>query len=114
MTILAVLALSALAMTRGVEILRFEATSARAAAHQIPAAALRGWVGVPGVGGAALQTLLQQTPTAPGGELPQHRIDDLTALLSVHPMSSADWLSLAGMRLVTAQPYDTVIASFAM
>ena len=44
----------------------------------------------------------------------RRRADGLSAILAVHPLSSADWLSLSGMRLVTGQPYEQVLGALAM
>jgi hypothetical protein len=42
------------------------------------------------------------------------RADGLAAIAAIHPLSSANWLALAGMRLVTGQPYQQVLDALAM
>jgi hypothetical protein len=46
-----------------------------------------------------------------GGE---RRADDLVALLSVRPLSSRNWLSLAEIRLITARPKEEVRTALKM
>ncbi len=57
-----------------------------------------------------------QTPVAGPSDQAgaRKRIDELTTALSLRPMSSMNWLSLAGMRLVTGQPPDKVLSALAM
>ena len=52
--------------------------------------------------------------TDAGREAAQRRVELLTQLLSVRPLSPSAWLSLAGMRLVTGQPYGNVLAALKM
>jgi len=72
------------------------------------------WTNVPGVAAVALEAAA--TPVAGLGDLDgaQKRVDELSAILAVRPMSSEKWLALAGMRLVTGQAVDKVLSPLAM
>jgi len=98
---------------RGWSIVDFAITRARAA-HDPSGEAVRAWIGDPGLTGPALRAALSRTTIAADRETLRRRADDLTLLLATHPLSSAEWLSLAGIRLALAQPYDTVLAALAM
>jgi hypothetical protein len=77
-------------------------------------AAARAWIGVPAVTAAALDATLRDMADESDAEAAQRRAKLLTALLAVRPMSSVAWLSLAGMQLVTGQPYEKVLAALKM
>ena len=114
LTTFCVIGLCVFATIRGWTIMQFAEARAQALAHQIPSDAVRFWIGAPGLTSAALHASLTQTSAGTDRDAPRKREDDLTALLAVRPLSSADWLSLAGMRLVTAQPLEKVLAGFVM
>jgi hypothetical protein len=75
---------------------------------------LRRWAGVPGVSSAALQALLAQTAGVSDVEDARQRAERLTALLSVRPLASDEWLSLAEMRLITTDPEKKVQSALLM
>jgi hypothetical protein len=77
-------------------------------------AAARAWIGVPAVNAAALDAALRDMAGEGDVEAAQRRAKLLIALLAVRPMSSVAWLSLAGMQLVTGQPYEKVLAALKM
>jgi len=114
LTALCVIGLCAFATARGWRIWQFAATRAQVIAHQIPADAVRSWIGAPGLASAALYTLLTEAPATADRDASRRRTDALAALLAVRPMSSTDWLSLAGMRLVMGQPHQKVLAGLLM
>jgi hypothetical protein len=111
-TALVVIGLCALAMSRGWSMVQF--SHARAGLAVGERARLAAFAGVPGLAAAALEA--SETPVAGPSDQAgaRKRIDDLTAVLSLRPMSSINWLSLAGMRLVTGQPPDKVLSALAM
>lgn len=74
----------------------------------------RAWIGVPAVTTAALDATLRDMAGEGGIEAAHRRAELLVALLAVRPMSSVSWLSLAGMQLVTGQPYDKELAALKM
>jgi len=106
--------LCAFALLRGWSIVRFTDARTNIASNAKEATVLGRWVGVPGLSGSALETLLASMANAAGIESARRRAELLTDLLAVRPLSPADWLSLAGMRLVTMQPYPQVLAALSM
>jgi hypothetical protein len=105
-----VIALCAFAATRGWSLIDF----ARARATVETGGATRAWIGVPAVTTAALDATLRDIAEQRGAGAAEQRIALLTQLLAARPMSSIAWLSLAGMRVATGQPYETILAALKM
>jgi len=80
---------------------------------RIRAGALRQWVGLPGLTSAALQGLLLISDN-PSSDTANKRPDDLAALLSVRPLSAAEWLALAAIRFGNARPMGDVESALTM
>jgi hypothetical protein len=114
LTAIVVIGLCALAISRGWSMVQFSLAKATLASGAQAADRLAGFAGVPGLAVAALEASAKPVdgPSDQRGAL--KRLDELTALLSLRPMSSTSWLSLAGMRLVTGQPPDKVLSALAM
>jgi hypothetical protein len=110
-TALAVIALCGLAVSHGWGIARF--AIARTGVASQPDA-VRPWIAVPGIAAAALEASLTEVADAGDADAAGKRSEELSAVLAVHPLSSATWLSLAGMRLVAHQPYDKVLGALTM
>jgi hypothetical protein len=108
LTALAVIGLCGLAIFRGWDIVRFSHARAGLASHEHRADAVRRWMATPGLAATALEVPL----TDPVGPMDgaRKRGDELTAILSVRPLSSMKWLSLASVRLITGQPFDKALA----
>jgi hypothetical protein len=113
-TALVVIGLCALAMSRGWSMVQFSQARAGLAPGEPAANRLAAFAGAPGLAVAALEA--SETPVAGTADQAgaKKRIDELTAVLSLRPMSSINWLTLAGMRLVTGQPPDKVLAALGM
>jgi hypothetical protein len=111
---MAILGLCSFAVFRGWSIVRFVDARAHLGSRETGVEVVRSWVGVPGLGGAALQASLTQIADVTDADGARKRADDLSALLSVRPLSPVNWLSLGGMRLVTGQPGKEVLAALAM
>ena len=114
LTAVAVILLCGFAGLHGWEVARFAHARAGLAPGNDRADAVRGWIGVPGVAGAALEAALRQMPEAVDSHAAGRRSDALAALLAERPLSSTLWLALAGARLVSGQPYVTVLLALAM
>jgi hypothetical protein len=82
--------------------------------HPAQVGPLGPWIGAPGVTAAALSATLTQMADAADVDGAAKRADQLAALLSVRPLSSRNWLSLAEMRLVTGQPKEEVVTALEM
>jgi hypothetical protein len=113
-TALVVIGLCALAMSRGWSMVQFSQARAGLAPGERTADRLAAFAGVPGLSVAALEA--SETPVAdPSDQVgARQRADELTAALSLRPMSSTNWLALASMRLVIGQPPDKVLSALAM
>jgi hypothetical protein len=83
---------------------RFAGVEAGVASHKVGIDAVRPWIGTPGLTSPALHASLTRMVKFTDIEDARRRAADLTALLAVGPLSTMDWLSLAGAQLGTAQP----------
>ena len=113
-TALAVIGLCALAMSRGWSMVQFSQARAGLPPDEHAVHRLAPFAGIPGLAVAALEA--SATPVAGPADQAgaKKRIDELAAVLSLRPLSSMNWLSLAGMRLVTGQPPEKVLSALAM
>jgi hypothetical protein len=102
------------AMMRGWSVTRFAAARGDLGFDAAPAETLRSWVGISGLGGEALTASLAPLTDPVDPESAQSRAADLTGLVSVRPLSSQDWLSLAGMRLAAGRPQREILAALEM
>jgi hypothetical protein len=110
-TILVIVALCVTTMSRGWAVVEFG--HARAEAEEAGQALAR-WKDAPGLGAASLEASLPSMSDATDIAGARDRAEGLAAIAAVHPLSSANWLALAGMRLVTGQPYQQVLEALAM
>ena len=113
LTAVAILGLCSFAIVRGWSIVRFVDARTHFVAHEIGVEQIRSWDKAPGLRDAALQTSLTKADMT-DADGARKREDDLNALLSVRPLSSVDWLSLSGMRLVTGQKETEVLSALKM
>ena len=72
------------------------------------------WTTVPGLAATALQVGLTEAINPADLTAANRRREALSAMLSIKPLSSIDWLSLSGMQLVTDQPMEQVLESLKM
>src|SRR5207244_5038937 len=99
----AVIGLCALAVSRGWDIVHFSMTAVRVASPEHRADAVRPWIGATGLAGAALEATLTGAVDPGDDDGIRKRADVFASILSVRPMSSMNWLSLATMRLTMGQ-----------
>jgi hypothetical protein len=95
-------------MVRGVDVARF------AAANPEQPDGLLAWRKVPGVGDLALEEWLKRSAPTADSDAGERRVDVLAELLAARPMSSTEWLSLAGMAFATGQPPEKSLAALTM
>ena len=76
--------------------------------------AIRPWIGTSGITAAAIRASLTQMTDPADLDGAARQADEFAALLSVRPLSSRTWLSLAEMRLVTGQPKAEVLDALNM
>jgi hypothetical protein len=114
LTTVAILGLCSFAIVRGWSIVRFVDARTHFAAHETGVEQIRSWDKAPGLRDAALQTSLTTIADMTDADGARKRMDGLNALLSVRPLSSVDWLSLSGMRLVAGQNETEVLSALEM
>lgn len=114
LTAVAILALCSFGIVRGWSIVRFVDARAHFAAHEIGIEEIRSWDKAPGLRDAALQTSLTKIADMNDADGARKRADDLNVSLSVRPLSSVNWLSLSGMRLVAGQSETEVLSALEM
>jgi O-antigen ligase len=102
-----VIAACGLMIWKGCDIVGFRLAQARA---QDRAEAASAWASVPGVASYALNAVVSAPLEPINPQTVAHRLDEIGALLSVHPLASEHWLSLSGMRHVAGQPMRKVLA----
>ena len=101
----------ALSVARGLSIVHFAV--ARTSTHSLEnrAETIDTWATVPGVASADLQLELKENINPSDLKAANRRRAALSAALSVTPLSSIHWLSLAGIQLITDQPMEQVLGS---
>jgi hypothetical protein len=114
LTAVAILGLCSFTMARGWSIVRFVDARTHFAAHEIGVEEIRSWDKAPGLRDAALQISLTKIEGMTDIDGARTRADDLTVLLSVRPLSSVNWLSLSGMRLVAGRNEKDVLSALEM
>lgn len=114
LTAFAILLLCSFAAVRGWGIAQFAEERARLASRQDGTTGLERWIGVPGLTASALEASLARGLQSSDVDGPRKRLESLVALLAVRPLAPESWLSLAGMQLVTAQPYKQILAALLM
>jgi hypothetical protein len=114
LTAVAILGLCSVAIVRGWSIVRFVDARAHFAAHKIGGEELRSWDTAPGLRDAALQISSTSIAGMTDVDGARRRADDLSELLSIQPLSSVNWLSLSGMRLVAGQSETEVLSALEM
>src|SRR5262249_3394012 len=67
------------------------------------------WATVPGVASTALQSKLKERINPSDSRAANSRREALSAILSIEPLSSPDWLALSAVQLITDQPMDQVL-----
>lgn len=101
-----------LAGIRGFDVAQF--TNSDLAGEHANSKSVESWAATQGVSAMALADWLHHTARATDADMPYRRTVMLTRLLAVRPLSSSDWLSLAGMALVTGQRSEAVHTALGM
>jgi hypothetical protein len=113
LTSVALIGLCGFTAVRGWSITEFAETRGRVASEgQVNH--VNHWINVPGLADAALETSLAQLASASDIDGTRKRAEALATVLSLRPLSSENWLSLAGTWLVTDRPYGQVLVAIQM
>ena len=112
LTILIILVTCGYAAMRGREVVGFAVAEEQTRSDA--ADSFLRWRDVPGISGAAINAALSRMPFETSSADAERRADTLGMLLAVRPLSSSDWLSLAGVRVALDAPRDKVISALTM
>ena len=110
-TAIVLIGICGFAVARGWSIVLF---SVAADALKNPAEIAQAWSSTPGVASTALETEVTDKIDPSDLTAANNRREQLSAILSIKPLSSYDWLSLSGMLLVTDEPMQQVLESLAL
>lgn len=108
-TAIAIIGICGFSVAQGSRIARFSLVNVHASENQ--AEILSTWAAVPGLASTALQTQLAGNINPSDLKAANDRREVLSAILTIRPLSSIDWLSLSGMQLLTDQPVEQVLGS---
>ena len=110
-TAIVVIGVCGFSVARGFVIVHFSVATASIDTPEERAEIVSSWSSAPEVASRALQADLNYRINPSDQKAADHRRQTLTALVSIKPMSSYDWLSLSGLQLVTDQPMEQVFDS---
>jgi hypothetical protein len=113
-TAFALIVVSSLTAWSGANIVGFIKTEGEVASHKADATALASWFDTPALAIAARQAAVPDVADLADTGQVRRRLQELTAVLAVRPLSPVNWLSLASARLLTGEPFDKVIAALSM
>src|SRR5262249_53606176 len=102
-TAITMIGICALSVARGLSIVYFSVASANIDSSENRAETIHKWTAIPGIASAALQSELTEKINPSDLKVADRRRETLSAILSIKPLSSMDWLSLSGMQLITDQ-----------
>ena len=110
-TAITLIGFCAFAVVRGLSIVHFSFAMANISSSENRAEIIHTWTAVPGVASAALQSQLKEKIEPSDLKAANSRREALSAMLSIKPLSSMDWLLLSGMQLITDQPMEQVLGA---
>src|SRR5262245_11437708 len=110
-TAITMIGICAVSVAQGLRIVHFSLVMANIHSSENRAETIHKWTAVPGIASAALQSELTEKINPSDLKAANNRREALSAMLSIKPLSSMDWLSLSGMRFMTDQPMEQVLGS---
>jgi len=110
-TAITMIGICVFSVTSGLSILHFSLAMGDIGSSENRAQTIHTWAAVPGIASAALQSQLREKIDPSDLHAANSRREALSALLSIEPLSSTDWLSLSGMQLITDQPMEQVLGA---
>jgi hypothetical protein len=111
LTAVVMIGICGLSIARGFGIVHFSLAMANIDSPEIRAEIVDTWSAAPDVAATALQADLTYQIDPSDQQAANRRRQTLSALVSIKPMSSYDWLSLSGLQLVTDRPMEQVFSS---
>jgi hypothetical protein len=112
LTAITMIGICGISVVRGWNIVHFSLAMANIDSTKKRAEIIDSWAAAPGLALSALRFELtdESNPSTPNAA--NRRRGTLSAILSIEPMSSMEWLSLARVQLATNQPINQVVGSF--
>ena len=110
-TAIALIGICGFSVAQGWTIVRFSLATMNVESPEKQAEIAKTWGATPGLASTALRTVLADKINIADQKAANQQREALSAILSIKPLSSRDWLSLSGMQLVTDQPMDDVLES---
>ena len=111
LTAVVLIGICGLSVARGLGIVHFSLATASIDSPERRADIVNRWSSAPDVASRALQVDLANQIDPSDQKGANRRRQTLTALVSIKPMSSYDWLLLSGLQFVTDQPMEQVFDS---
>ena len=112
-TALCVMAIAAVTVLRGADVVAFRAATQNVSGDT-RAEALRAWYPVPGVGTTAREMALPAALDFSNKDTLARQRDTLADYLAVKPTASLQWLMLAASRLLLGESKESVIAAYGL
>jgi hypothetical protein len=110
-TAIAIIGICGFSVARGWSIVHFSLAMVSIDSLENRAEAVHSWTAVPDVASEALQAELREKINTSDPKAANSRRQALSAILSIKPLSSVDWLSLSNIQLATDQPREQVLES---
>src|SRR5271169_5454172 len=107
-TAIAIIGICGFSVARGWGIVHFSLAMANIDSSEKRAEIVNTWSSAPDVASTALQADLTEDINPSDLIATTRRREGLSAILSIKPLSSMDWLSLSGLQQVTDQPMEQV------
>jgi hypothetical protein len=111
LTAIVMIGICGFSVARGFGIVHFSLASTNMDTPEKRAEIVNAWSSAPDVASAALKADLAYQIDPSDQKAADHRLQTLSTLASIKPMSSYNWLSLSGIQLVTDQSMDQVFDS---
>jgi hypothetical protein len=111
LTAIVVIGVCGFTVVRGLGMVQFSLARARIDSAQQRAEFVNTWSVDPDVAARALQADLTYQIDPSDQKATDHRLQTLSALASIEPLSSSNWLGLSTLQLITDQPMEQVFDS---
>jgi len=111
LTAIALVGICGFSVAQGWRIVHFSIVSMNIVSSEKRAEITNTWRAVPGLASIALQGDLADETNPSDMMAAYRRLEVLSAIVSIKPMSSMDWLSLSSTQLVTNQSMEDVLGS---
>jgi len=111
LTAIVMIGICGFSIVRGFGIVRFSLAMANVDSSEQRAEIVSSWSSAPDVASRALRADLTYQIKRTGQKSVNRRRQTLSALVSIKPMSSYDWLAVSGLQFVTDRPMEQVFDS---